>query len=82
MKGYGSEAEPTGPPLSNNAWIERSGTERRSGADKRRDAGRVYFMSGGQERRRADDRRQTGERRDGWLQVEKWRSICVFNSEN
>jgi hypothetical protein len=68
------------PPSSNNTWIVRSGVERRSGADKRRDAGRVYFLQGGRERRRTEDRRQTAERRDGWLQVSKWRSVCVFGS--
>jgi hypothetical protein len=66
--------------LSNNAWIERSGDERRSGKDKRRRASRVYFLNGGRERRRKNDRRQSSERRDGWLQVGKWRSISVFNS--
>ncbi len=80
MKGYGSEVKAAAAPFSNNAWIERSGLERRSGADKRRSASRVYFLGGGKERRRADDRRQTAERRDGWLQVEKWRSISVFDS--
>jgi len=66
--------------LSNNAWIERSGDERRSGKDKRRSASRAYFLNGGRERRRKDDRRQSSERRDGWLQVGKWRSISVFSS--
>jgi len=55
--------------LSNNAWIERSGVERRSGKDKRRSTSRAYFLNGGRERRRKNDRRQSSERRDGWLQV-------------
>jgi len=80
VKGYGSEVEAAAGPSSSNAWIERSGLERRSGADKRRDASRVYFLRGGRERRRTDDRRQTPERRDGWLQVGRWRSISVFDS--
>jgi hypothetical protein len=67
--------------LSSSAWTERSGAERRSGRDKRRGASRAYFLDGGRERRRAGDRRQCAERRDGWLQVGKWRSIGVFISE-
>ncbi len=65
---------------SNSAWIERSGVERRSDSDKRRDAGRLYFLHGGRERRRTVDRRQTAERREGWLQVSRWCSVCVFDS--
>ena len=81
MKGYGPEAQAAATSFANKAWVERSGVERRSGADKRRSAHRIYFLKGGQERRRADDdRRQNEERRDGWLQIEKWRSICVFDS--
>ncbi|MCU0592160.1 MAG: hypothetical protein MUC57_11900 [Desulfobacterales bacterium] len=82
MKGYGPEAQAAATSISDDAWVKRSGVERRSGADKRRRAHRVYFLEGGRERRRADDdRRQNGERRDGWLQIEKWRSICVFDSK-
>jgi hypothetical protein len=79
VKGCGPDVE-SAATLSNNAWIERSGVERRSGKDKRRGASRAYFLSGGRERRRMLDRRQSTERRDGWLQVGKWRSVGVFNS--
>jgi hypothetical protein len=79
VKGCGSDIK-AAATLSNNAWIERSGVERRSGKDKRRGASRAYFLSGGRDRRRTADRRQSAERRDGWLQVGKWRSIGVFNS--
>lgn len=79
MKGYGFDAEAAHPALSNHAWIERTAAERRSGADQRRSASRIYFLRGGRERRRRNDRRQSPERRDGWLRVEKWRSICVFD---
>jgi hypothetical protein len=65
---------------SNKGWIERSGVDRRSGADKRCGAGRLYFLHGGRERRRTEDRRQASERRDGWLQVSRWCSVCVFDS--
>jgi hypothetical protein len=79
VKAYASDLEAAAAPISSNAWIKRSGVERRSGAEKRHDPGRVYFLSGGTERRRADDRRKSGERRDGWLSVGNWRSICVFD---
>lgn len=48
--------------------------------DKRSAASRVYFLRGGPERRKNNDRRQTAERRDGWLPIGNWRSICVFDS--
>jgi len=80
VKGYRPETTAATGTASNNTWIERSGVERRSGADKRRDASRVYFSRGGRERRSSEDRRQTAERRDGWLQIAKWRSACVFDS--
>jgi len=79
VKGSMPEVATAPSSFSNNAWIERSGVERRSGADKRCEAGRLYFFHGGRERRRAEDRRQTAERRDGWLQVSKWCSVCVFD---
>jgi len=66
-------------PAPDNGWVERSGTERRSDKDKRRGKGRVYFFNGGAERRKTADRRQSVERRDGWLRVGKWRSVSIFD---
>jgi hypothetical protein len=67
-------------PAPSSTWIERSGMERRSGADQRRDASIFYLSRGGRERRSCTDRRQSAERRDGWLQIAKWRSVLVFDS--
>jgi len=78
---YGPEAERAEATPPDGAWLERSGVERRSGADKRSGASRVYFLKGGPERRQNNDRRQTAERRDGWLAIGNWRSICVFDSD-
>jgi hypothetical protein len=80
LKECGADVEAANPAASNNAWIKRSGVERRSGEDQRRKASRLYFLRGGKERRRAAERRQTAERRDGWLQVGKWCSVCIFDS--
>jgi hypothetical protein len=74
-----ADAEAANPAASNNAWIKRSGVERRSGADQRRHSSRLYFLRGGKERRRSAERRQTAERRDGWMQVGKWCSACIFD---
>jgi hypothetical protein len=71
--------EAANPAASNIAWIKRSGVERRSGLDQRRNTSRLYFFRGGKERRRTAERRQTAERRDGWLQVGKWSSACIFD---
>jgi hypothetical protein len=81
VKGYGPELQAAATSISNRAWVERSGVERRSGADNRCSTHGLYFLKGGRERRKLDDdRRQNGERRDGWLQIGNWRSICVFDS--
>lgn len=66
-------------PVPDNEWAERSGTERRTDKDKRRGHSRVYFSNGGAERRKIADRRQSEERRDGWLRVGKWRSVSIFD---
>ena len=79
LKDCGADVEAANPAASNNAWIKRSGVERRSGADQRRKASRLYFLRGGKERRRTAERRKTSERRDGWLQVGKWCSACIFD---
>jgi len=76
-RGFRSGAEIT--PVANQAWVERSGKERRSDKDKRRAGNRVYFCNGGPERRKSRDRRESAERRDGWLRVGKWRSVSIFD---
>jgi hypothetical protein len=80
LKGYLPEGETSATPISNRAWIERSGVERRSGKDKRRSSSRAYFLGGGIERRQHHDRRQNGERRERWLRIGTWHSVSVFDS--
>jgi len=55
-------------------WKERSSKERRGkNKDKRTSGCENYISKGGKERR------QSGERRDKWMRVGKWRSISVFD---
>ena len=49
--------------------------DRRSGDDKREVYDSNYFGNGGIERRKGKDRRQKGERRDGYVRVSKWSSV-------
>ena len=50
--------------------------DRRSGKDRRQVYDFVYWESGGIERRSAKDRRQQKERRDSFVRVSKWSSVC------
>ena len=50
--------------------------DRRSGEDRRQVYDSVYWESGGIERRSAKDQRQQKERRDSWVKVSKWSSVC------
>ena len=65
--------------LLQKPWEERSPVDRRSESDTRR---RTYDSNlieyNGSERRRRKDRRQEGERRDGWLRNRRWSSVQVF----
>jgi hypothetical protein len=65
--------------LRNDDWEERSEEERRSDKDNRNGQDASYFINGGKERRKIIERRQTEERRDGWLRVGQWRSESVFD---
>jgi len=49
--------------------------DRRSGEDRRQVYDSDYFENGGVERRTGIDRRQQGERRDGYIRVTKWSSV-------
>jgi len=53
----------------------RSLTDRRSGADSRRVYSLDYFINGGTERRKYNDRRKSGERRSDWMQISQWYSV-------
>lgn len=50
--------------------------DRRSGEDRRLAYDADYFQDGGCERRKNDDRRQRGERRDSCIRVSRWSSVC------
>jgi len=61
-------------------WVERSATERRSDQEMRSHASSTHFISNGRERRATGDRRNSEERRDGWLRVGRWRSVPIFDT--
>lgn len=61
-------------------WEERSPVDRRSECDTSRRTREINVIKyKGSERRRRKDRRQEGERRDGWLRNKKWSSVQVFD---
>jgi hypothetical protein len=66
--------------LLQKPWEERSPVDRRSEGETRRRACVVKIIKyKGSERRRRRDRRQEGERRDGWLRNKRWSSVRVFD---
>ena len=54
---------------------ERSGIDRRSGADRRIVFNVDYWLTGGVERRRWKERRSEFERRAEWVRVSQWCSV-------
>jgi hypothetical protein len=60
-------------------WQDRADDERRSINDKRSSDSEEYLSKGGKERRKIDERRQSGERRDKWLRIGKMKSVPVFD---
>ena len=56
---------------------ERSGIDRRSGADRRRIMNVDYWLSEGIERRRWRERRSEFERRAEWIRVSQWSSVSA-----
>jgi hypothetical protein len=51
--------------------------DRRSGENRRQVYDSDYWDSRGIERRSAKDRRQPKERRDSFVRVSKWSSVCI-----
>ena len=51
--------------------------DRRSGEDRRQVYDCTYWESGGIQRRSAKGRRQPKERRDSFVRVSKWSSVCI-----
>jgi hypothetical protein len=60
----------------NDARINDHYLDRRSGEDRRQAYDLDYFPGGGIERRSGKERRWSDERRDGWVRVSKWSSVC------
>lgn len=59
---------------------KRSGFDRRSGYDRRSSYNIKYLLPGMPDRRKNTERRQQEEKRDGWVRINKWSSICsLFN---
>ena len=51
--------------------------DRRSAEDRRQVYDSDYWESGGIERRSVNDRRQHKERRDSYVHVSQWSSVCA-----
>jgi hypothetical protein len=62
-------------------WSVRSPVDRRNGSSDRRGqstiSSRLAFT--GPDRRKEKDRRYPAERRDGWLRINRWQSVSVFD---
>jgi hypothetical protein len=62
-------------------WSVRSPVDRRNGSSDRRGqstiSSRLAFT--GRDRRKENDRRYPAERRDGWLRINRWQSVSVFD---
>jgi len=58
--------------------IEDPFRDRRSGDDRRRGFDLGHFAQGGIERRKGVECRQKDERRDQYVRIDKWSSICVI----
>ena len=62
---------------------QRAFVDRRSGDDRRERYSLDYFSDGGVERRHSrGDRRQAGERRNGWMRVTPWSSVLTKEEED
>ena len=55
----------------------RSGMDRRTGKDRRRQYHLKYFRKKKDERRNSQKRRVIAEQRAGWIRVGKWGSACL-----
>lgn len=66
--------------ISQKPWEKRAPVDRRSESDTRRTPCKSKAIDyKGAERRRRNDRRKEGERRDGWLRTNQWSSERVFD---
>jgi len=56
---------------------KRSRLDRRSGEDRRKAYNLDYFLKDGIERRRERERRNSIERRSGWVRINEWYSVFI-----
>jgi len=67
--------------LTVQPWSQRSPTDRRSEMQDRRNeipAANMPFI--GLERREQNERRKQTERRAGWMKINQWQSMSVFDN--
>ena len=57
--------------------LKRSFFDRRSGKDRRRKIKLDYFLYKGKDKRSVIDRRAQSERREEWVRVSRWSSVCL-----
>lgn len=55
--------------------------DRRSGEDRRKVHLLEYFLKGRPDRRSGIERRHNGERREGYIRINEWASICPDREE-
>jgi|GEM_PF-5342523 len=59
-----------------SSLVRRCGFDRRLGIDRRSKYRILYLLLGKPNRRKGNERRQQGEKRDGWVRSGKWTSVC------
>lgn len=64
-------------PIFKDSRVSDPYVDRRSAEDRRQVYDADYWESGGIERRSIKDRRQHIERRDSYVNVSKWSSVCA-----
>jgi hypothetical protein len=57
--------------------IDRAFFDQRSGKNRRRKIKIDWLFYKGSEERRLKERRSQTERREGWVKVGKWSSVCL-----
>ncbi|MGD8722235.1 MAG: hypothetical protein PVG46_10545 [Desulfobacterales bacterium] len=62
-------------------WSVRSPVDRRNGSSDRRGQQTISSRRAfaGRDRRKENERRYPAERRDGWLRINRWQSVSVFD---
>jgi hypothetical protein len=60
-------------------WQRRSSVERRTKIDQQGEGSSDLLAEWDRKKRKFEERRKSGERREGWMRIDKWRSIPVFD---